>query len=45
MQRKYFNKKIWSSYHGAAETNPTRSHDVVGLIPGLGQWVNDPVLP
>ena len=25
-------------------TNPTRNHDVSGLIPGLAQWVKDPVL-
>ena len=23
-------------------TNQTRNHDVVGLIPGLAQWVKDP---
>ena len=26
-------------------TNPTRNHEVEGSIPGLAQWVNDPVLP
>ena len=30
-----------SSHHGAAEANPTRSHEVLGLIPGLAQWVKD----
>ena len=28
-----------SSCHGALETNPTRNDEVVGLIPGLAQWV------
>ena len=26
-------------------TNPTRNHEVVGLISGLAQWVEDLVLP
>ena len=25
--------------------NPTRNLEVAGLIPGLPQWVKDPVLP
>ena len=25
-------------------TNPTRNHEVVGLIPGLAQWVKNLVL-
>ena len=26
-------------------TNLTRNHEVVGLVPGLAQWVKDRVLP
>jgi len=26
-------------------TNPTRNHEVAGLIPDLVQWVEDPALP
>ena len=33
--------KFWSSRCGAAETNPTMNHEVVGSIPGLAQWVKD----
>ena len=34
-----------SSRRGPVETNPTRNHEVVGLIPGLDQWVKDLALP
>ena len=30
---------------GAVEVNPTRNHEVSGLILGLTQWVKDPVSP
>ena len=33
-----------SSHRGSAETNPNRKREGAGLIPGLGQWVKDPVL-
>ena len=34
-----------SSHRGAAETNPTRNHEVPGSIPGLAWWVEEPALP
>ena len=32
---------LWSSWHGAAEMNLTRNHEVVDSIPGLAQRVKD----
>ena len=33
-----------NSYCGSAVMNPTSSHEDMGSIPGLTQWVNDPGL-
>ena len=38
-------KIVWSSRRGAADVNPTRNQEVVGLIPSLVQWVKDLALP
>ena len=34
-----------SSHRGSEETKLTHIHEHAGLIPGLTQWVKDPVLP
>ena len=34
-----------SSHRAQWLTNPTRNHQVAGLVPALAQWVNDPALP
>ena len=41
----FYRRKTRNSRGGAAEMNPTRNYEVVGLIPGLAQWAKDPALP
>ena len=43
----YFIKKIFLGVPVVAQwlTDPTRNHEVAGLIPGLAQWANDLALP
>ena len=36
--------KMWSSRHGSVVTNLTILYKDAGSIPGLAQWVKDPVL-
>ena len=44
-RRQYEKCAYRSSHCGAVEINPTRNHNIAGLIPGLAQWVKDPALP
>ena len=38
-------KGLGTFHHGSVIMNPTSIHEDTGLIPGLTQWVRDPVLP
>ena len=40
----YYKCKIRHSHRGKVEMNPTRNHEVSGMIPGLTQSVKDLVL-
>ena len=39
------NRKLRRSPCGMVEMNPTRNHEVTGLIFGLNPWVEGPAFP
>ena len=43
LSKKVINKQ--SSHCGSAVMNPTSVHEDADLIPGLAEWVRDPVFP
>ena len=41
----FFKVRSGNSFRVSVETDLTSIHEDSGLIPGLAQWVKDPVLP